>query len=72
MNLFKKLKGKINQMGKIANQVAQLQATLGKVQEALGRIESRQLQTLDSKTLSANEFRVFSQWGEDGIILNPV
>jgi hypothetical protein len=38
------------------------------VQEALGRIESRQLSNIDSDNLNDYEFRVFSQWGEDGII----
>jgi hypothetical protein len=36
------------------------------IQEALGRIEARQ--TESAKTLHEAEFRVFSQWGEDGII----
>ena len=38
------------------------------VQEALGRIESRQVARHDAPGLRDNEFRVFSQWGEDGII----
>ena len=37
-----------------------------RIQEALGRIEQRQ--TKDSKNYKDAEFRVFSQWGEDGII----
>ena len=39
-----------------------------RMQEALGRIESRQLLNLDASQISSAEFRVFSQWGEDGII----
>lgn len=39
---------------------------INRIQEALGRIEQRQLaQCLDVRQ---SEFRVFSQWGEDGII----
>jgi hypothetical protein len=38
---------------------------LVRVQEALGRIESRQT---TAATIEDAEFRVFSQWGEDGII----
>ena len=38
------------------------------IQEALGRIESRQLQRAPVQALADAEFRVFSQWGEDGII----
>lgn len=37
-------------------------------QEALGRIESRLSQESAANNLIENEFRVFSQWGEDGII----
>src|SRR6478735_3611887 len=40
-----------------------------KIQEALGRIEARQLEQSHSRAGVQNaEFRVFSQWGEDGII----
>src|SRR5215211_3677985 len=41
---------------------------LERMQEALGRIENRQLQTSAGARLSDYEYRVFSQWGEDGII----
>ena len=37
-----------------------------KIQEALGRIEQRQ--TAHLSDIDKSEFRVFSQWGEDGII----
>jgi hypothetical protein len=39
-----------------------------KIQEALGRIENRQLRMFNSYDLYANEFSAFSQWGEDRII----
>ena len=41
-----------------------------RIREALGRIEARQLATLDAPPddLHAREFRAFSQWGEDGIL----
>ncbi len=68
MNLLKKIKSQLNQIRKIPGQFAQLQANIHKIQESLGRIESRQLQAVSHKSLNANEFRVFSQWGEDGII----
>jgi hypothetical protein len=38
------------------------------MQESLGRIESRQLSNSSSSILLNYEYRVFSQWGEDGII----
>lgn len=39
-----------------------------KIQEALGRIEGRQLLDLPAADIRSSEFRVFSQWGEDGIL----
>jgi len=38
------------------------------LQIAVGNIESRQLAEIGSFTLKDNEFQVFSQWGEDGIL----
>lgn len=38
-----------------------------KIQEALGRIEQRQI-AQSGADIHRSEFRVFSQWGEDGII----
>lgn len=45
---------------------AALPERIVRIQEALGRIEARQ--TAGAATLRQSEFRVFSQWGEDGII----
>lgn len=39
-----------------------------RMQEALGRIEARQLNNLKPDQIHAAEFAVFSQWGEDGIL----
>lgn len=68
MNLLTKIKAKINLLGAIFDKVISIQNRLIKIQETLGRIESRQLQSLDKLELQDNEFQVFSQWGEDGII----
>ena len=38
------------------------------IQQALGRIEARQLHNLPAGDIHGSEFRVFSQWGEDGIL----
>jgi hypothetical protein len=45
---------------------AKLPFQIYKIQEALGRIEQRQ--TTHTSDFRKSEFRVFSQWGEDGII----
>ncbi len=68
MNILTKIKGKINLLVSIFDQVISIQSRLIKIQKTLGRIESRQLQSLDKLQLQDNEFQVFSQWGEDGII----
>jgi hypothetical protein len=47
-----------------------LPAQVYRIQEALGRIEQRQLAGCSDPGAAA--FRVFSQWGEDGIIQNLV
>jgi hypothetical protein len=43
-----------------------LPVKINRIQEALGRIEQRQLGMCSD--INRSEFRVFSQWGEDGII----
>jgi hypothetical protein len=45
-----------------------LQQELSFLREALGRIEQRQCAQLASTDLRDHEFKVYSQWGEDGII----
>jgi hypothetical protein len=45
-----------------------LDARAQRIQEALGRIEARQLAEIGLEGLHQNEFKVYSQWGEDGII----
>jgi hypothetical protein len=41
---------------------------LQRIQEALGRIEARQVALDANASFNDAEFRVFSQWGEDGLI----
>lgn len=61
MSFTKQIRDRVGQGGR-------LEARLQLIQEALGRIEARQLKATNEPALQANEFRVFSQWGEDGII----
>ena len=60
--------GRLGQLEACAHGVARLLRMGGRMQEALGRIEARQLAALAAQELSANEFQVHSQWGEDGIL----
>ena len=50
--------------------ISALPDRMTRIQEALGRIEMRQV--ANSSDASQAEFRVFSQWGEDGIIQHLV
>ena len=57
--VLKKIKG-------FYRRYASLPAKINRIQEALGRIEQRQV--AQCSQFQDAEFRVFSQWGEDGII----
>ncbi len=69
---FKRIKTYANSFYRVIleinNNLQQIHNTLAKIQESQGRIENRQLQSKNSINLQDYEFRVFSQWGEDGII----
>lgn len=58
----------ISGLKNLATRFRSLDDRCKKIQEALGRIEGRQLQSLPAADLHGSEFRVFSQWGEDGIL----
>jgi len=57
-----------NEVESVLNRVQRLEHRIEHLQEALGRIENRQLASAGNRELIENEFRAFSQWGEDGII----
>ena len=57
----------IRRISKVLRRYAELPVRIARLQEAIGRIESRQV-ALSDGVPSEREFRVFSQWGEDGII----
>jgi hypothetical protein len=56
------------QLGSILRVVKDVQRSIRRIREALGRIEASQSAACAAPELAAHEFRVFSQWGEDGII----
>jgi hypothetical protein len=45
-----------------------LERRIESIQQALGRIEARQIAGAQDADLRASEFRAFSQWGEDGVL----
>jgi len=51
-----------------AGRLRSIEERCKKIQEALGRIEGRQLADVPAGDLQGAEFRTFSQWGEDGIL----
>src|SRR5437762_1835530 len=53
-------------ISRLLKRYSSLPDRITRIQEALGRIEQRQ--SADCPTAREAEFRVFSQWGEDGII----
>jgi hypothetical protein len=54
------------------DRIVTLEARLQRVQEALGRIERRQQLAQPPAGWHGYEFRVYSQWGEDGLIQHLV
>ena len=71
MFVFHPIKSMRTILRSFEDRLIELQKKMGQLeymQEALGRIEARQLSHSESQHLADNEFRVFSQWGEDGII----
>jgi len=50
------------------NRIRRIEDRCERMQQALGRIENRQLENISPAKLAASEFQVFSQWGEDGIL----
>lgn len=51
-----------------AGRLRSIEERCKRIQEALGRFEGRQLYNLAAADIHGAEFRVFSQWGEDGIL----
>jgi hypothetical protein len=56
----------VNKVSRILNRFLSIPARITRIQEALGRIEQRQVEQCSD--FRKAEFRVFSQWGEDGLI----
>lgn len=58
----------INRIRGLLRTIDRIDSRLDDLQRAAGRIESRQLTTSQSQNIQDFEFKVSSQWGEDGII----
>jgi len=58
----------IKKIKSIFEMVNHFDQRLSAIQEALGRIEARQACSAQNDRIEEYEFKVFSQWGEDGII----
>ena len=68
ISFINKIKLKFQKLYKIDSELQQMKLILHKLQESVGRIENRQIDGFAKNSISENEFRAFSQWGEDGII----
>ena len=58
----------IEKIKKMVALVRSIDVRLQKVQQALGRIEYRQLAIRGHEGFNEHEYQVYSQWGEDGLI----
>lgn len=68
IGLLNRLRRALDQVDAISRRLARLDSASDHVREALGRIEGRQIQGLGVRDFDQVEFKVYSQWGEDGII----
>lgn len=59
--MFKRIKNIVDRWKRIPDNII-------RIKEALGRIEARQVQAFPLDKINNSEFKVYSQWGEDGII----
>lgn len=59
---------RVEELLRASQRLDHFQRRVDLLQEAVGRIEARQLAASGDRTLAGNEFRAFSQWGEDGIL----
>lgn len=58
----------IRKIIRFLRQISEIKDRVYNIQEAIGRIETRQIQVYNSRNLLKSQFKVFSQWGEDGLI----
>lgn len=68
MLFFRYFKQIVELLGTVQEELSSIKGSISKLQEGIGRIEGRQLSIVNDGPLHSHEFRVFSQWGEDGII----
>jgi hypothetical protein len=68
LNVVKRISNIFKSISDLRSQVADVQNSIFYIKQALGRIESRQCDSIQVKELRDSEFKVSSQWGEDGII----
>lgn len=68
MTWFGKVKSKFRQISWLVAETERLRASMGRVQEAIGRIETRQIRAINPRDWHAWEFSVYSQFGEDGLL----
>jgi hypothetical protein len=58
----------VNKIYSLLSKLSSIPERIESLQQAIGRIEARQLVIENNNDIHANEFKVFSQSGEDGII----
>ena len=62
----------LQSLRRAVRQIDSLESRMRRVQEALGRIERWQIRNAGTRDWRDHEFRVYSQWGEDGLIQHLV
>ncbi|HEY9876758.1 MAG TPA: hypothetical protein V6D12_25260 [Candidatus Obscuribacterales bacterium] len=68
MKILNKIKGIVIGLLNVYDEIKIMKQKIDLLQKSVGRVESYQKLSEDSNDIHKNEFQVYSQWGEDGII----
>ncbi|PZO19275.1 MAG: hypothetical protein DCF25_08820 [Leptolyngbya foveolarum] len=66
--MLKKIRYYLRILPSIQKRLAEIEESLTYLKQSVGRVENRQTSKHTSTSLKNSEFKVYSQWGEDGII----
>ena len=67
-DVLRKVLHALGQLDSIVRRLSRLARRVDRIEQALGRIEARQTAASLAGFPASHEFRVYSQWGEDGIL----
>jgi len=68
MGILSRIRRRLDQMDMTYRRLVRLDHKVERLREAVGKMESSRISSSSPTCIQDSEFRVFSQWGEDGIL----